>query len=256
MVYSVQELDELLNQPGERPIAVIHNVEGAHALDGDLDNLEILADRGVAYMTLAHFYANEAVNPVFPFPESVQKLGCFSGDRNMALGLEPFGEEIIEKMIELGVLLDIAHCTPVARRQIYDIVNRRAPIIASHVGAFAINPSPYNLTDEEIRFIADGGGVVAVIFMNYWLMPHETRRGINFIAHTINHFVNVGGVDCVAIGTDFDGFTDPPDDLKDAGELPKLTQRLIAEGYTQGEIEKIWGGNALRALREGWGRKS
>jgi membrane dipeptidase len=255
MVYSMQELDDLLNQPGERPIAVIHNVEGAHALDGDLNNLEVLADRGVAYITLAHFYENDAVHPVFPFPESVQKAGCFGGDRNMALGLRDFGASVIERMIELGIVLDIAHCTPVARLQIYDIVGQRTPLIASHVGAYAINPSPYNPTDEEIKTIADGGGVVAVIFMNYWLMPHETKRGLNFIARTINHFVNVGGVDCVAIGTDFDGFTDPPDDLKDASELPKLTQRLIAEGYNQDQIEKIWGGNALRVLREGWGKK-
>jgi membrane dipeptidase len=59
----------------------------------------------------------------------------------------------------------------------------------------------------------------------------------------------------VAIGTDFDGFTDPPDDLPDAAMLPRLTQRLIAEGYSQQEIAKIWGGNTLRVLREGWGKK-
>jgi membrane dipeptidase len=91
--------------------------------------------------------------------------------------------------------------------------------------------------------------------MNYWLMPHETKRGLNFIARTLEHFVNVAGIDHVAIGTDFDGFTDPPDDLKDASQLEKLTQRLIAEGYRPEEIEKIWGANALRVLREGWGRK-
>jgi membrane dipeptidase len=91
--------------------------------------------------------------------------------------------------------------------------------------------------------------------MNYWLMPHETKRGLNFIARTINHFVNVGGIDHVAFGSDFDGFTDPPDDLKDASELARLTQRLVAEGYREEEIGKFLGGNALRVLREGWGKK-
>jgi membrane dipeptidase len=123
------------------------------------------------------------------------------------------------------------------------------------VGAYSINPSPYNLKDWEIRRIADTGGVVAVIFMNYWLMPNETRRGLNFIAHTIEHFVNVGGIEHVAFGSDFDGFNDPPDDLKDASELPKLTQRLIAEDYSIDKIKKILGGNTLRVLREGWGKK-
>jgi membrane dipeptidase len=255
MVRSVKELDDLLSQTGPRPIAVINNVEGAHSLDGNLDNVQRLFDRGVAYLTLAHFYPNEAVNPCFPYPESVQTLGCFQGGRNLALGLEPFGAEVIERMIELGMILDIVHCTPVARRRIYDIVGNRLPIIASHVGAYEVNPSPYNLKDWEIRRIAETGGLVGVIFMNYWLMPHETRRGLNFIARTIEHFVKVGGIDHVAIGSDFDGFTDPPDDLKDASEFPKLTQRLIAEEWGPEEIAKILGGNILRVLREGWGKE-
>jgi len=255
MAFSVRELDDILNQGDDRPIAVIHNIEGAHSLDGDLDNVQRLFDRGVAYLTLAHFYENKAVHPCFPYPESVQMLGCFQGGRNLALGLKEFGEQVVEKMVELGMILDIAHCTPPARRRIYDIVGHRLPLIASHVGAYEINPSPYNLPDWEIKKIADTGGVVGVILMNYWLMPHETKRGLNFVARTLQHFVNAGGIDHVAIGTDFDGFTDPPDDLKDASELPKLTQRLIAEGYSTEQIVKIWGGNALRALREGWGKK-
>jgi membrane dipeptidase len=256
MVRSVKELDHLLRQTGPRPIAVINNVEGAHSLDGNLDSLQRLFDRGVAYLTLAHFYANEAVNPCFPYPKSVQKLGCFQGSRDLDLGLEkPFGVELIERMIDLGIIVDVTHCTPVARKQIYDIVGTRLPIIASHVGAYAVNPNPYNLEDWEIRRIADTGGLVGVIFMNYWLMPHEIRRGVNAVARTIDHLVRVGGIDHVAIGSDFDGFTDPPDDLKDASEFPTLTRRLMAEAWSQEEIGKILGGNVLRVLRQGWGKK-
>jgi len=252
---SVVELDGILSMGANRPIAVVHNVEGAHSLDGDVGNLRRLHDRGVAYLTLGHFYENDVVHPCFPFPESVQNLGCFKGGRNVALGLKPFGEAVIEEMIELGIILDIVHCTPPARRRIYDIVGDRLPIIASHVGAYEVNPSPYNLKDWEIKKIAATGGVVGVIFMNYWLMPNETKRGLNFIARTLNHFVRVAGIDHVAIGSDFDGFTDPPDDLKDASLFPNLTQRLIAEGYGTKEIDKIWGQNALRVLRQGWGKK-
>lgn len=256
MARSVRELDELLAQGPDGPIAVVHNVEGAHSLDGDLDNLQRLFELGVAYLTLAHFYENEAVHPCFPYPENVQILGCFRDTHNPALGLKPFGEQVIEKMIELGMILDITHCTPPARRRIYDIVGQRLPIIASHVGVYEINPSPYNLQDWEIKKIADTGGVVGVIFMNYWLMPHQAGRGLDFIARTIEHLVRVAGPDCVAIGSDFDGFTDPPDDLKDASELPRLTQRLVAEEYSEEQIIKILGGNALRVLRTGWGKKT
>jgi membrane dipeptidase len=131
-------------------------------------------------------------------------------------------------------------------------VGNRAPLLASHVGAFEINPDPYNLQDWEIKKIADSGGVVGVIFMNYWLMPHETGRGLNFITRTLDHIIKVGGIDHAGFGSDYDGFTDPPDDMKDASELPKLTQHLLAYGYTAEQIVKILGGNALRMLRQGW----
>ena len=98
-------------------------------------------------------------------------------------------ESETEMMLDVGMILDIAHCTPLARGTIYKIVGTRRPIIASHVGAYEINPSPYNLKDEELRKIAETGGVVGIISVNYWLMPHETKRGLNFVARTINHCV-------------------------------------------------------------------
>jgi membrane dipeptidase len=255
MVYSVSELNQLLGQGDNGPIAIIHTVEGAHSLSEDLDNVERLFNRGVAYLTLAHFYPNGVAHPVYPFPEPMQKGDCFQPEHDLTPGLTPLGEKVVEMMTELGMLIDISHCTPAARLQVYDIVGDRAPLLATHVGAYEINPDPYNLKDWEIKHIADRGGIVSVIFMNYWLMPHETKRGINFIMHTLKHFIDIGGQDHVGVGTDFDGFTDPPDDLSDASQLPKLTQRLVAEGYSQKIISKIWGQNALRVLREGWGKK-
>ncbi|MBN1479485.1 membrane dipeptidase [candidate division KSB1 bacterium] len=255
MALSVTELNDLLARQKDHPIAVVHNIEGAHSLDGKIDNLELFFQRGVAYLTLAHFYENDAVHPCFPYPESVQRAGCFQGIRNLAHGLKSFGENIIEKMLDLGMIIDITHCTPIARHRIFDMVGNRAPLLASHVGTYEVNPSPYNLRDDEIKKIADSGGAIAIIFMNYWLMPHETRRGLDFISRTIEHVVNVGGIDHVAIGSDFDGFTDPPDDLKDASQLPRLTQRLISDGYRVDDIRKVLGANALRVLRDGWRKK-
>jgi membrane dipeptidase len=185
----------------------------------------------------------------------VQKAGCFGGDRDLALSLSPFGEQVVDRMVELGMIVDVTHCTPPARRQIYEIVGTRRPVIASHVGVYEVNPNPYNLTDWELKRIADGGGVVGIIFMNYWLMPHQAKRGLDYLARTIRHVVNVAGIEAVAIGTDFDGFTDPPDDLKDASELPRLTRRLVAEGYRRTQLERLLGDNALRVLRSGWGKR-
>lgn len=254
--HSVAELDQIIHQTTPHPIAFIHAIEGGHCIDGKIENLVTFFERGVAYLTLAHFFANEIVHPVFPWPEYIQKFGCFRSERDLTLGLTPFGEQVVEKMVELGMLIDVSHCTPPARARIYEIVANRRPILATHVGAYEINPSPYNLQDWELKRISESGGAAGIIFMNYWLMPHETKRGVNFIMRTIDHFKKVAGIDHVAFGSDFDGFTDPPDDLKDASELPYLTQRLVAENYGEEEIEKILGGNALRVLHDGWGKRT
>ncbi|HUS94025.1 MAG TPA: membrane dipeptidase [Patescibacteria group bacterium] len=252
MVGSVSELDALLKQGSKRPIGVIHCLEGAHSLDNNLDNIDHYFNRGVAYITLAHFYPNGVAYPCYPYPEPMQLGDCFQPVHDFTPGLTKLGEEVVEKMVDLGMMIDISHCTPAARKRVFQIVGNRSPLLATHVGAYGINPDPYNLKDWEIKAIANTGGVVGVIFMNYWLMPHETKRGLNFIVHTIDRFVKAGGIEHVGVGTDFDGFTDPPDDLRDASFLYKLTQRLVAEEYSSEAIGKIWGGNALRAFRDGW----
>lgn len=264
---SVAELDAILDQPAaSRPIAVLHAIEGAHSLgmeeaseDDVLRHLETLYQRGVAYMTLAHFYPNRVVFPCFPFPEDFANLSVTRDIwRDLTLGLTDFGRRVVERMMDLGMLIDLSHCTPVARKQLFDLADargQRVPFLATHVGAYAINPSPYNLQDWEIKRIARDGGIVGVIFMPYWLFPHGAGHGINYIAQTLRYFINVAGEDHVGIGTDFDGFTTPPEDLKDTSEMPRLTQRLLVEGYTPETIKKILGGNALRVVRDGWGKK-
>lgn len=267
MAHSVAELDAILGQPvPERPIAVIHAVEGGHSLGlkdtsevDALTRLEALYKRGVMYITLAHFYPNVVVNPCYPFPEDIVGL---SGHpmmwRDLTLGLTPVGKKVVERMIELGMLIDLSHASPAARQDVYAIADasgKRVPLLATHVGAYGINPSPYNLEDWEIQRIARDGGVVGVIFMPYWLMPKESNQGINFISRHIQYLVDVGGEDVVGIGTDFDGFTTPPDDLDNAGLMRRLTQRLVVDGYSEAQIKKILGGNAIRAICDGWGRK-
>jgi len=91
--------------------------------------------------------------------------------------------------------------------------------------------------------------------MPYWLMTKETRQGKNFISRQIQYLIETGGEDVVGIGTDFDGFTTPPDDLDNASQMQRLTQRLIIDGHGEVTIKKILGGNALRVIRQEWGKK-
>jgi membrane dipeptidase len=265
---SVSELDAILRQPiAQRRTAVVHAVEGAHSLgdpnDSEADifrNLDTLYQRGVAYLTLAHFYPNRIANPCYPFPEDFANLSTNPAIwRDLTLGLTDLGKRVVERMIELGMLIDLSHCSPVARKEVFDIIEasgKRVPLLATHVAAYDYNATPYNLRDWEVKRIARDGGVVGVIFMPYWLLPHGHGQGLNDMARTIEYFVNVAGEEAVGLGTDFDGFTTPPEDLKDASEMPRLTQRLLVDGFREESICKILGGNALRAVCDGWGKKN
>jgi microsomal dipeptidase-like Zn-dependent dipeptidase len=265
-------------------LCLVHAVEGAHHLHGEvggkrvgdsiystdeeilaemLANLDILHARGVAYLTPAHFYPNHVVSPVFPYPEYALKFARKDmwGKWDHNDGFTSVGEAVIEKMFELGMLVDVSHCTPVARARIYEMAESHkahSQVIATHVGAAAINPDPYNLEDWEIRWIAGNGGVVGVIFMNYWLSPVEDKAGGKWLSLTIDHLRRTGGDDVVGIGTDFDGFTDPPDDIPDMSYLPRFTRGLYSEfqglhrKYDDNTLRKYLGGNALRVLSEGW----
>ena len=268
MARSVAELNAMLSQPiDQRRIAVVNAVEGAHSLGGPDEseddifyNLDTLYQRGVAYLTLAHFYPNRVVNPCYPFPEDFANLSTNPNIwRDLTLGLTDLGQRVVERLIELGIIIDLSHCTPAARQQIFDIADasgKRVPFVATHVGAYKYNSTPYNLREWEVKRIARDGGVVGVIFMPYWLIPHGHGQGLNEVARTIEYFVGIAGEDAVGLGTDFDGFTTPPEDLKDASEMPRLTQRLLSDGYSERTICKILGGNALRVLRDGWGKNT
>ena len=275
MVKNNQELSQCLE--GDH-IAMIHSIEGGHSLQGldcetssdmkvkeaeILQHLDYFADRGVAYLTLAHFYPNLVAHPVFPYPNYGIKRSNWKylmGAWDMNVGLSLIGKKVVERMCDLKMIIDIAHCTPKARAEVYDIVgDRQNRVISSHTGVFEINPDPYNLQDWELQWFATHGGGLGIIFMNYWISPVDTPLGIKYIERTLEHAMRVGGSDIVGIGTDFDGFTDPPDEITDMAEIPRITKYLKCltskggeQKYSDEIISKFLGGNALRVLREGW----
>ena len=275
MCKSVSDLNTALEN---QSLAVIHSIEGAHSLQADsaqpkphdisqsheeklttaLTNLEEFYNKGVAYLTLAHFYENDCAPPVFPWPEYALSHGSWESllsKWDEEKGLSIIGEAVVEKMFELGMLLDISHCTLKARKRIYEIAEHHHAeqcIFASHIGAFEVNRLSYNLQDWELKWLADRGGVTGIIFMNYWISPVDTQLGLKYIEQTIDHIINVAGSDVPAIGTDFDGFTDPPDEITHMGQLPRITAHLKAVGWDDDTIQKFLGGNSLRLIQNGW----
>lgn len=252
IAHSRAEFEDLLDK-GE--LAIVHAIEGGHSLEGKLENLKKFFDKGVALITIAHFYENEITHTVGGIIEDKKVLGCFKNSVTQEGGLFDFGREVIEEMIRLGMLIDLTHCTPKARQEVYEINNNRRPLICSHIGVQQLNPCPMNLSDGEIKKIADCGGVVCVIFMNHWLTCEKPpKNGLDLLVKAVKHIRDIGGIECLSVGTDFDGFTDPPDDIKDIAEMSKFTDSLLKAGFKEDEIEKILGENALRVIRSGWGK--
>jgi membrane dipeptidase len=110
-----------------------------------------------------------------------------------------------------------------------------------------------NPDDSEIRAIAAGGGLIGVIFMNYWLRGVHKGRGISHVLDTIAHLIDVGGERCVAIGSDFDGYTDPPDDLREPSDVPALTAALL-DRFPVSTVDRLLGANFLQLLAGAWSR--
>ena len=245
--------------------AIVHTVEGGHSLDaqladddaaGRIARLEALADRGVASITIAHLFPNDLAGHAEAIPDEQRSFPVCPLDTGVDLnrGVTPVGEAILERMVDLRVVPDVTHCTPVARRGVYELVRDRIPIVASHNGVRPLNPVEYNLDEDDVRAIAASGGVVGVILMPYWLDRSHPKRGLDAAWRTMET-VNAwsGGTwEHVAIGSDFDGFTDPADDCKSSKELPEVRRRLEREGLDRGAIEAVLGGNARRVLRDGW----
>ena len=238
----------------EKKLTLIHAVEGAHSLNGEIANLQELFNRGVCMLTLAHFYQNEVTQTVGGIPSDKKFIGCFKNEAIQQGGLSEFGHEVVQEMFRLGMIVDLTHCTPKAREEVFEINNNQRPLVFSHTGVSTMNSHPMNPTDEEIKMVAECGGIIGTIFMNHWLAPGEPKNGLNLLVKTIRHVVNNGGIESVAIGSDFDGFTDPPDDIKNAAQYPKLATELEKSGFTSDDIEKIFVGNARRLIESGWGK--
>ena len=256
------ELDRVL---ATGKTAIVHTVEGGHVLgagleeddlSGRLARLEQLAQRGVASLTLAHLFPNDLAGHAEAIPAAQRTFPNCPLDTGVDLsrGLTSKGRAVVERMVDLRMVPDVTHCTPASRQEVYRLVADRVPVIASHAGVQALNPEEYNLDESDVRAITASGGVVGVIFMPYWLDRSHPGPGLDAIWRTRErvHEWSGGSWQHVAIGTDFDGFTDPPDDCASEAELPLIRKMLDSKGLARSDVEAVLGANARRALRSGW----
>jgi len=261
------ELEDSLNNGYK---CFLHSIEGAHMLgrklssvDKYLQNLETLYYRGVCSITLGHFMPNDICYPVNGISPHTKKGMGFKYDysKHAGNGLTNIGKAVIERMLELGIIVDLTHVTEKGRSDVYAINDNRGsgkrPLTFTHTGIRPNCPKEVlTPTQEEIKKIQDCNGVIGVIFMNYWLIGDESGPdiGIDNIVKTVKDIAVIcgGSYDHVAIGTDMDGFTQPVDDLFSSSQMQKLTQAMLDSGINPDDIKKVLGLNAMRVLKEGW----
>lgn len=221
-------------------IAVIPAVENGTGVGGDPALLDAYAALGVRYMTLTHNGHNDLADSAIPRRD----LGDASSEHG---GLSALGRAVIKRMNRLGILVDVSHASKPSMMQA--VALSAAPIVATHSCARALCQHPRNLDDEQLLALRDHGGVVQVTMVSAFLRAGARTAdiGVEVLVDHIDYIINLIGIDHVGIGTDFDG-GGMLRGCSNAAEAPAITAELVRRGYGEDAIEKIWGGNFLRAL--------
>ena len=254
-------------------IASMIGVEGGHSIENSLNVLRQLYHQGARYMTLTH-------SKTLDWADS-----CSDQPKNS--GLSPFGEQVVLEMNRLGMLVDISHVSADCMRHTLRICN--APVIFSHSSARSLADHPRNVPDDVLKMTAKNGGVVMINFFNDYVNPIDAARSaarntfreqlqaqlpndqtkvdaelrkwevshprsdlctVHDVVDHVEHIIGIAGIDHVGLGSDFDGVPALPKQLQDVSTYPVITQCLLDRGYDEEQINKILGGNVLRAFRE------
>ncbi len=209
-------------------------IENGYGIGKDIKNIRKFKDMGVNYITLCHSYDNDICN-------------SSTNTEDGSKGLTDFGKKVVKEMNKVGVLIDLSHAS---EGTFWDVVKlSKDPVFASHSGVKALCNSDRNLTDDQLRALAQNGGVIQIcIFKRYQNDKPEEASIVDVVRH-IDHAVKVAGIDHVGIGSDFDGGGGLLGCNGD-NDMINITVHLLKMGYTEEEIGKIWGGNFFRILSE------
>ncbi len=225
--------------------AILLHFEGTDQLDPDGFALDVFHQAGVQSIGLTHFRKNRYAEGVpMSFPSSP----------DTGPGLTDEGKELVRQCNARNILVDVSH---INEKGFWDVAGiTDAPIVATHSNAWEVSNAPRNLTDKQLDAIKESRGVAGLNFHVGFLRPDgeaDPSMPLSVMADHLDHMVERMGIDCVALGSDFDGAV-MPEGLKDASGLPALMKTLQDRGYDADALEKIANGNWIRVLRETWGR--
>ena len=215
-------------------IAAILSIEGGEALEGDLGVLRVLYRLGVRLLTLTWNQRNQIADGI--------------GESRTGSGLTEFGLKVIDEMNRLGMLIDVSHLSETG---FWDVIKRsKTPIVASHSNCYALCPHLRNLKDEQIKALTDKGGVIGITFVPNFLTQEKRKTTVKDVVKHIDYLVEKAGIDCVGLGSDFDGTGSLPLGLEGVDKIPNITEELLDRGYKEKDIKKILGENFLRVFKE------
>ncbi len=207
-------------------------IEGAHALEGDLKNIDVLYDAGVRMIGLTHFFDN--------------KLGGSAHGVSHG-GLTAFGKQAVTKMQSKNIIIDVAHASP---KMIDDILAMTTkPIVCSHTGVKGICDNVRNMSDKHIKAIAKTNGLISIAMFQQAVCDTKIKG----TAKSIKYVIDLVGADYVALGSDFDGAAHTSIDVTG---FPLIVQELLALGVSKSDIAKVMGGNVKRFMLENLPGKS
>jgi membrane dipeptidase len=279
----VRNTKELKKAIKDKKLAAMFGVEGGHMIEDNLENLNKFYERGTRYMTLT--WNNSTSWATSALAETTKKDSLAKTHK----GLTDFGKQVVKRMNELGMMVDISH---VGEQTFWDVINTTTkPVIASHSNAYTLCPVPRNLKDEQIKAIGKNGGVIdlnyyagfvdstfqnkemkftllhareldslkktgvqpdyalTMISEKYASEVQASRPPLSKLMEHLDYIVNLIGVDHVGLGSDFDGITTSPQQLNDVTSYLTITKTLLEKGYSRKDVTKIMGGNILRVLK-------
>ena len=214
-------------------MAALLTVEDGGIISEDMKRLDTLYKMGIRMMSLTWDYSNSLGHPNLPETR----------DR----GLTTFGHDVIARMNELGMIIDVSHLSD---KGFWEIIHEsKKPIVASHSNARRVMEHRRNLDDKMIQALGNSGGVMGLNFCPYFVADKEDNLYVEDLVKHVHHIVNVGGTECAAIGTDFDGMNGKLE-IRHIGEMDKLWDALLKSGMNQDAVEKIFWGNAKRVFKD------
>jgi membrane dipeptidase len=217
--------------------AAFVGIQGGNALDDDLSAIDALPDGAILRITLVHL--------------SSSRLGATSSPLARgagARGLSPFGKDYVRRLNDKKIFVDLAHISPEGFWDALAVHDPAIPAIVTHTGVSGVHRHWRNLDDDQIRAIADRGGIVGVMFHGEFLDGKPLGGSLDALVAHLEHVRDVGGEAVPCLGSDWDGAISTPREMPTCLELPRLVDRMLRRGWNERAIRAVLGGNALRVI--------